>query len=557
MEENIVEEKAETPTGKGEATVAPTPPKPPKRKLPVPRWLLWTLGIPFGIALILYIASYFMDEPLRKEVVRKVNKDLKGYSVTLDNLHLQLIGLSLTLKGLTVIQQAHPNPPVAYFPYLKASIHWREIFSGKLVAEFRLDDPKLHINLAQLKTEANSKVPEKKKGWQQAVYDIYPLKINLFKVNNGSVTYIDQDPNRPLVLSHLNISADNIRNIHYPDKVFPSPFHVDTDIFKTGHGVIDGRANFLTEPTSAIEAKIKLDKVPLDYLKPVLARENVQIQGGRLHATGNIVYTPKEEVAHLSEVVISGLNADYVHSEKTIHAEKRRAEKVKKTAKELSNHPAVLISVDKFQLVDSNLGMHYSAKGKKFHLFLADTNFTLTNFSNQFSRGPANATLTGKFMGSGITNAHGDFRSEKNSPDFDLYLKISDTQLKSLNDLLRAYGKFDVVAGTFSLVTELHVKNNAITGYIKPFFKDMKVYDRRQDKEKSLFRKVYEMLVGGVAKLLENKQRTEAVATKATIAGPLKSPHTSTWQVVVELIKNAFFKAILPTFERDVTAGKH
>lgn len=137
----------------------------------------------------------------------------------------------------------------------------------------------------------------------------------------------------------------------------------------------------------------------------------------------------------------------------------------------------------------------------------------------------------------------------------DLYAKVDDVPLTSLNDLLRAYGNFDVAAGTFSLVTELHVKNDAVTGYLKPFFKDMKVYDRRKDRDKSLFHKLYEMLVGGVAKLLENRPRQQ-VATKADISGPLEKPHTSTWQSMVELVRNAFFKAILPTFEKQVASGK-
>ena len=54
-----------------------------------------------------------------------------------------------------------------------------------------------------------------------------------------------------------------------------------------------------------------------------------------------------------------------------------------------------------------------------------------------------------------------------------------------MNDLLRAYGNFDVTAGFFSFYTELHVKDNAISGYVKPLFRDMKVYDKRKDKEKS------------------------------------------------------------------------
>lgn len=78
----------------------------------------------------------------------------------------------------------------------------------------------------------------------------------------------------------------------------------------------------------------------------------------------------------------------------------------------------------------------------------------------------------------------------------------------------------------------------------------MKVYDKRKDKKKSVFHNMYEMMVGGVAKLLENRPRGE-VATKADISGPVGSPKTNTLQIIGQLIKNAFFMAILPGFEKE------
>jgi hypothetical protein len=49
--------------------------------------------------------------------------------------------------------------------------------------------------------------------------------------------------------------------------------------------------------------------------------------------------------------------------------------------------------------------------------------------------------------------------------------------------------------------------------------------------------------------LLENRSR-DAVATETDISGPIENPETSTVQVVVGLIRNAFFRAILPGLER-------
>jgi hypothetical protein len=125
-----------------------------------------------------------------------------------------------------------------------------------------------------------------------------------------------------------------------------------------------------------------------------------------------------------------------------------------------------------------------------------------------------------------------------------------------MNNLLRSYGNFDVSAGFFSLVTELHVKNGAISGYIKPFFKGMKVYDRRKDSKRGVGHQLYEMMIGGAAKILENRPRHQ-VATKVYISGPVGNPEASGWQIAIELIKNAFFKAILPGFEKEASgAGK-
>src|SRR5664279_5697691 len=212
------------------------------KKLLASRVLRWGVGMPVILALVLYCASYLLDEPLRSNTEMKLNRDLKGYSVSLSGAHVQLIGFSATLKGLTVLQQAHPDAPVAYFPMVKASIHWRGLLAGRLVGELMLDRPKININLLQLRNETTRGISLKERGWPQALKDIYPLKINSLKINDASITYIDQDPKQPLVLSHLNLQATNVRNIHRPDQVYPSSFHLDTAIFGSGHGTFDGAA---------------------------------------------------------------------------------------------------------------------------------------------------------------------------------------------------------------------------------------------------------------------------------------------------------------------------
>ena len=141
------------------------------------------------------------------------------------------------------------------------------------------------------------------------------------------------------------------------------------------------------------------------------------------------------------------------------------------------------------------------------------------------------------------------FRPEKPRPDFDLSVKIVRTKVESFNNILRAYGDLDTQHGMFAFFSELKVKDNQIRGYVKPLLKDVEVYDPEQDKDKPLAKKIYEAVVGGVLGLLENKPRKEA-ATITDLSGPVENPHANTWQIVGNLVQNAFFKAILPGFER-------
>ncbi len=517
----------------------------------LPRICLWTVSIILALASLLFIASFFLDGPIRGYMENRLNRDLKGYYVRLPAAHFQLVNLSLTLKGLTIIQQAHPDPPVAVFPELYAGIHWRALLSRRLVGEFSLDRPKVKINLLQLRSEAASKVPIQNKGWQQAVEDICPLKINLLTINDGELTYVDQDPKRPLHLDHLNLEASNIRNVDLPDKVYPSSFNLKTDIFGTGRGAVSGKANFLEVPYPGIKGSFKLENIPLGFFAPVIARSNLTIHNGLFAAAGTVEYAPRTKTAVISNMTVSGMDLEYRHTKKTATAEKRRVEKVGKAAAELGKS-TMLVRIERLRLTGCNVGMANEAASHPYRVFMEDADLSLGNLSNRVSPQPAELEVRGRFMGSGATRMTARYLREKSGPDLDLHVRIENTQLTDMNDLFRAYDNVEVKEGQFSLYSDLHIRHGTISGYLKPFFKNVKVYDARTEREKGLVHQLHEIMVGGIAKLLES-QATGAVATKVDISGKLEKPETSTWQIIGRLIKNAFFKAILPGFENEFT----
>ncbi|MFL6231517.1 MAG: hypothetical protein ACJ76N_00115, partial [Thermoanaerobaculia bacterium] len=142
--------------------VEPEPPRQPQEtrhpRAPLGRrGLLWVVLAAAVVLLVAFIAHHF-DEYLRRTLESKVNQRLHGYTVSLGHAHVSPIGLSLTLQDAVIRQNAHPNPPVADLPRLTASVEWREILSGHLVADAIFDQPRIHINLPQLRQEAKDQV---------------------------------------------------------------------------------------------------------------------------------------------------------------------------------------------------------------------------------------------------------------------------------------------------------------------------------------------------------------------------------------------------------------
>jgi hypothetical protein len=500
-------------------------------------------------------AAFFIDEPLRRSMEREVNRRLVGYEATIGTLDFHPIGFSLDLEDVRLVQQAHPDPPVAEFPRISASVEWRQLLRGRVVANFRFDRPTLHVDRRHLEREAKDDVPLERRGWQDALAAIYPLKINTFEIVDGDVTYIDEESKRvttrPLRLQRVNVTARNIRNIISPDRVYPSDLHAHAVVFETGRLVLDGQADFLAEPHPGVKADLVLEGVNLAAFGPVTQRAHLDVRKGVLNARGDLEYAPQVKVLHLHELTLDGFDGDYVRTAQGKRTEQAVARTAGRAAERAANHPNVLLRVDLLRVRNGTFGFVNRAARERYRVFLTNTSVEVRNFSNQRTEGTSTARLTGRFMGSGHTTVSATFRPERQGPDFDVDVRIQNTDLRAMNDVLRAHGRFDVTGGVFSFFSEISVKDRRIDGYVKPLFRDVDAYDPEQDADKGALRKLFERVVEGISKLLENRPRDE-VATRADISGPVQNPRASTWQVIANLVENAFFRAILPGFDREV-----
>lgn len=510
--------------------------------------VFWSAGLLVGLVVLAVIAAFFIDEPLRRRMEANLNRALTGYTVRIGKLDFHPIGLSLDLENSVIIQNDNPEPPVAQIANLSASIQWRALLRGRLVADFAIDNPKLYINRKQAKKELDDKIPMKERGWQQALEEIYPLKINRFVIRGGSLTYVEEGPFRPLELTRIDLLAENIRNVRSDPNVYPSPVQVEAAVFEKGKLRADGHADLLAEPHVTFKSEtIALENVDLTYFKPIVERYNITVRQGSLSASGNVEYGAKTQRIDIAELRVQNTDADYIHKLAESVAQKVGAE-VDRTAKQYSDTPELVVNIAKVR-VQGKLGFFNAARDPQYSLFWNNLDLQIDNFSNQSNKGPITGSARGKLMGSGATEIAFVGRPNPKGPDFDLKVAIGDTDMKTMNNLWRSYGNFDVVAGQFSFYSELSVRNGGVKGYVKPLFHNMDVYDRRQDKEKGIFRQLYECLIGGFSWILQNPARSDVAAT-IPVTGKLDNPQTSTWETVIGLIQNAFFRAVLPGFEQ-------
>jgi hypothetical protein len=527
-----------------------TPVRPKRRRRGLLRpWQYAALVAAFFLG-ALAMSGLVGNEPLRRSMEARINRGLHGYTVRIGKLRLQPIGGALALEGVEVRQTAHPDPPLAVLPLLRASVEWRQLFFLRLVGDLLIEKPAVSMNLAQLEGEVTNAVPVRQRGWQQALEAIYPLRINHLRIDDASVVYVDAAPDRPLRVTHLNVRASNIRNIHSRDRTYPSPIEAEAFVFGSGRASLAGNADFLAEPHLGLLGDFRVKDIPLDDLRPLGSHWNVETRHGTLSASGQVEYAPTVRRLHVPSVLLRGVQADYVRRPPERAKDSLRVA-VEQSTRKAAEAPPWDLALDRIQLRGADLGFRNEGARPAYRVFVNGAELDVNGFSTRSSSRPAVAVLSGRFMGNGAARARVRFWPVDGGSDADVNVAVEATDMRTMNDLFRAHGKFDVAAGTFSLYSQIGLRGHEVEGYVKPIFQSVEIYDSRQDAGKGVFRKIYESAVDAAAKLLTNPKHKQ-VATAFELHGPVSGPRSSTLEIVGGLIENAFFKAILPGFDQQI-----
>ncbi|PWU31609.1 hypothetical protein DK254_03795 [Pseudomonas sp. RW407] len=178
--------------------------------------------------------------------------------------------------------------------------------------------------------------------------------------------------------------------------------------------------------------------------------------------------------------------------------------------------------------------------------------YNLTNVADEKGKRVARFEGHARLFGQAPLEVQASFDPFSDFEDFVLRLRASDVELRRVNDFASAYGKFDFNQGHATLVIEATADKGRLSGYIKPLLRDVDVFNWQQDveeKDKGLFRSIWEALVGGGETLLKN-QRKDQFATRVDLSGNIHDQDVSAFQAFLGILRNAFIQAFNARYER-------
>jgi len=371
------------------------------------------------------------------------------------------------------------------------------------------------------------------------------LKVDALRSDDGKTVYAEAKDLPPLRLEDLEVHATNVSSERRPPSS-PTRFEIHSRVLQSARLDATGTIDPLAVPRPTLHADFELKDVSLASFSALARHWAFDLAGGMLAGSGRLDIRPDQAALQLHRIAATDPVVSYVQQ---TAEDEQRLDRVKRAATVAKAKPTFRLDVDEARISDGTFTLVDQTATPPYKLGLTQSDVVVGGFSNQQTERRGTATLRGRFMETGRAAIDATFASGTDRPDFDMKVNLEDAQLTELNDLLRARAGFDAAGGRFSFYSEMTVRDGRVEGYVKPFFDGLDVYDRAQDAGKPIGKQAYEALVGVAGSVLENRVHDQ-IATRADLSGAVEHPDAPTWQIVVGLVKNAFWRALLPGLDR-------
>lgn len=200
--------------------------------------------------------------------------------------------------------------------------------------------------------------------------------------------------------------------------------------------------------------------------------------------------------------------------------------------------------INRFEIQRGSVWFHDFGTDPQVDVYLTNLVVTCTNLYNTRDLAtelPADFRAQGVTLGEGELDLHVKLDPLADTPRFDLEISVEEVNLTALNELLEAYGNFNVKRGTFEVFAEIAGSGGTFDGYVKPFFKDLNVFELEQDATGPL-NLLWEALVAGAVKIFKNHPNDQ-VATRIPVEGTFEKTDVAIWTTVLNVLRNAFIEA--------------
>jgi hypothetical protein len=134
-------------------------------------------------------------------------------------------------------------------------------------------------------------------------------------------------------------------------------------------------------------------------------------------------------------------------------------------------------------------------------------------------------------------------------PTFHVATRLLGLDVTKVNNLALAYGSFDFKRGWFDLVVEIDAKEGQLSGYVKPLFRNLKLFALKQDiKEDNVLQFFWQALLGVTTAVFKNQSRDQ-FGTLIPFRGDVSTPNTDLLATIGNVLRNAFVRAYLPRLQ--------
>jgi hypothetical protein len=135
-------------------------------------------------------------------------------------------------------------------------------------------------------------------------------------------------------------------------------------------------------------------------------------------------------------------------------------------------------------------------------------------------------------------------------PTFRVAARLLGLDVTRINDLALTYGKFDFKRGWFDLVVEMQANEGQISGYIKPLFRNLKLFSLSKDlKEDSVLQFFWQAVVGATTAALKNFPRDQFGTVIPFTADATGTTSADILATIGNILRNAFIRAYLPLLQ--------